>query len=135
VTVYVRLQVGGEQYAAPVAGVAAVAGLDEVTKVPGAPPAVLGVRNLRGQILPVIDLAALLGTGHAGRPQRLLVAEAGGRRACLAVDGVSGVAELPEPAADTEARLLAGTVLDNGELIGVIELSRVFDAVQEAGGQ
>jgi hypothetical protein len=51
------------------------------------------------------------------------------------VDGASGVAELPEPAADTEAGLLAGTVLDNGELIGVIELSRVFDAVQEAGAQ
>ena len=59
---YVRFRVAEEAYAVSVLNVLEVASLGEVTPVPGAPVQILGVRNLRGKILPVIDLAALLGT-------------------------------------------------------------------------
>ena len=51
--VHVRVRVAGEHYALPVEDVLEVAELRAITPVPGAPPAVLGVRNLRGQVLPV----------------------------------------------------------------------------------
>ena len=48
-------------YAMPIEHVLEVADLGQLTAVPGAGPEMLGVRNLHGQILPVVDLAPLLG--------------------------------------------------------------------------
>jgi hypothetical protein len=42
---------------------------------------------------------------------------------------VSGVGELADPAEDTESDLLAGAVLSEGDLIGVIDVPRVFDSL------
>jgi chemotaxis signal transduction protein len=97
--------------------------------VPRARPELLGIRNLRGQILPVIDLARLLGVPHTTVPGRLLVAEASGRRAGFAIDDVSGVGELADPDEETDSGLLVGGVLTGGDLIGVIDTDRVFDAL------
>jgi chemotaxis signal transduction protein len=90
----------------------------------------LGVRNVRGQILPVADLAPLLGLARAVPPGRLLLAEVGGRQAAFAVDEVSGVSELPELAEETQSDLLVGAAFADGELTGVIDMPRVFDALE-----
>ena len=90
-SVYVRLRVASEAYAIPVEHVTQVAPIGEVTAVPGSSATMLGVRNLRGQILPVIDLALLLGIPRTAPPAHLLVAEAGGRQAGFAIDEVSEV--------------------------------------------
>lgn len=125
---YARLRVAAETYAVPVDNVAAVADLCELTPVPGAPGEVLGVGNLRRQILPVIDLALVLGV-HGARPTRLLVAESGGVLAGLAVDDVTDVGELPDPVEETESEFLAGAMLTDGELIAVIDVPRIFGSL------
>jgi chemotaxis signal transduction protein len=106
-----------------------VANLGEVTPVPGAPREILGVRNLRGKILPVVDLAALLGTRRTEPPGRLLVAESEGRQAGLAIDEVTEVGEFAGPAEEGESALLAGTMLEDGDLIGVLDMAAVLDAL------
>jgi len=126
---YVRFRVAEEAYAISVLNVLEVARLGEVTPVPGGPVQILGVRNLRGKILPVIDLAALLGTRRTGPAARLLVTESDGRQAGLAIDEVTGVGELADPADEAESALLAGTLLEDGELIGVLNLPAVLDAL------
>lgn len=66
--------------------------------VPGAPPALRGLLDLRGEVVPVLDARAALG-GSPGAPrpdEHLLLVEAAGRRVALAVDRVMGVRELPE---------------------------------------
>jgi chemotaxis signal transduction protein len=135
VTAYVHLRVAAESYAIPAEHVYQVASLDSVTAVPGSPSGVLGVRSLRGQILPVLDLAVLLGIGRKAPPASLLVAEAGGCLAGFAVDEVSSVGELEDPAEETESGLLAGATLAHGDLIGVIDVARVFDLVGSSGGE
>jgi two-component system chemotaxis response regulator CheV len=127
---YLRLRVAAEAYAMPVEFVREVFELGRVEAVPGARPEILGVRNVRGQIVPVADLAPLLGLARAVPPGRLLLAEAGGRQAGLAVDEVSGVSELPELAEETQSDLLVGTAFADGELTGVIDMPRVFDALE-----
>jgi len=129
VSAYVRFRVADEAYAVPVAHVLEVAGLGQVTPVPGSRAEILGVRNLRGKILPVIDLAALLGTRRAGPPGRLLVTESGGRQAGLAIDEVTEVGELADLADEAEFALLLGTLLEDGTLIGVLDVPAVFDAL------
>jgi purine-binding chemotaxis protein CheW len=132
VSVHVRLRVASEAYAVPVQQVLEVADLGRVWAVPRARPELLGVRNLRGQILPVIDLTLLFGILRTGPPSRLLVAEAGGRQAGFAVDEVSGVGELGDPAEETESGLLLGAALSEGDLVGVIDVVRVFDVLEQA---
>jgi chemotaxis signal transduction protein len=113
----------------PVEYVREIADLGQVEPVPGSRPEMLGIRNMRGQILPVIDLARLLGLARTALPARLLVAEAGGLQAGFAIDEVSDVGELGELTDETESDLLAGAALVNGELTGVIDVPRVFDAL------
>jgi purine-binding chemotaxis protein CheW len=123
---HVRLRVGGESYAFAVEHVLEVAELGEIAPVPGAAAGVLGVRNLRGEVLPVFDLASVFGIGREGVARRLLVVEHDGRRAGFAIDEVVGVGELPSPAEETESTFLHGASLDEGELVGVVDVGRLF---------
>jgi purine-binding chemotaxis protein CheW len=125
----VRVLVADEHYALPVADVLEVAELGEVTSVPGAGAAVLGVRNLRGQVLPVVDLATVFEL-PAGDPGRIVIAEHGGLRAGLAVDAVAGVEQLPEASEEVDSRHLTGAALADGALVGVIDVESVLGAVE-----
>ena len=95
----VLLPVGDEWYAVPVDWVREVVAAPDVARLATAPPLVLGLFNLRGQIVPLFDTAALLGVGRiatvefaavmqtpdglaglatTGLPQRMLLKEAAG---------------------------------------------------------
>ena len=129
---YTCLKVAAEAYAVPVGNVVEIASLGDLTAVPGAPGEILGVRNLRGQILPVIDLALLLGLNAAVPPRQLLVAEAGSVKAGFAIDEVSNVGELPDPTEGAESDFLLGTMFHDGELLGVVDVPRIFGSLQRA---
>jgi purine-binding chemotaxis protein CheW len=72
---YLTFMVGSELFALPIALVREVIEFQGLTRIPLAPPAVPGVLNLRGAVVPVVDLAA-----RFGRP-----AAAIGRRTCVVV--------------------------------------------------
>lgn len=127
--VHVSVRAGNEHYALPVDGVLEVAEFGDVTPVPGADPAVLGVRNLRGQVIPVLDLAALLGVPGRHAPQRIVVAEHAGRRAGLAVESVSEVGFVGEPTEAVDSPYLRGATFIDGALVGVVDLATALDAL------
>jgi purine-binding chemotaxis protein CheW len=131
-SVHVRVRVGGEEYAFPVAAVREVAELDDVVPVPGAGSAVLGVRNLRGQVLPVLDLAALLEIPRADAPTKLVVVEGASGQAGVAVDAIVGVSTLPAATEAVESSSLAGATLDDGALVATV---RVDALLAEIGGR
>jgi len=133
VPTYVRLRVAGEAYAIPVGQVLEVADPGEVVAVPRAPREVTGVRNLRGRLLPVVDLARVLGVEPTAPARRLLVADVDGQQAGLLADEVSGVAELAGATEDTESELLQGAVLADGELIGLLDLAAILRLLAPAG--
>ena len=91
--------IGGTRHAVELRWVREVVTLGFVTNVPTAPPAIGGVCNLHGTILPVLDVGVLLG-GTVGLPARqgdgALVVEAEGVVCALRVDQVDHVASLPE---------------------------------------
>lgn len=128
--VQVRLRVGGERYAVPIEHVLEVAELGDVAPVPGASAAVLGVRNLRGHVLPVLDLATLLGVGGDVRHERIVVMDAGGERAGLAVDEVLDVVDLPALEDEGRSELVLGSVLLDGDLVGVLDVGGVLAAAR-----
>jgi chemotaxis signal transduction protein len=127
--VHVRLRVGRERYAVPIENVLEVAELGSLSALPGAGAAVLGVRNLRGQVLPVFDLARVLAiTGDAALP-RVVVAEHEGRLAGLAVDEVTDVVALAGETEQAEAEYLSGTTLEDGQLVGILDIERLFGSL------
>lgn len=132
-TVRVRFRVGDENFALPVSQVLEVADLGLLAPVPGAPASVLGVRNLRGQVLPVIDLATVLGLERTSPAEKLVITEYEGWRAGLAIDEVTDVAELPGPVQENDSPLLAGSTLADGELVGIVDVAAVFATVAGAG--
>jgi purine-binding chemotaxis protein CheW len=121
--------VGDERYALPVENVEQIGELGNVAPVPGAGRAVIGVRNLDGRILPVFDLTSVLGI-DGDAPSQLVVASLGDVSAGLAVSGVSGVGELDAPSDSASSELLAGTVLTNDALVGVLDVQRLFAALE-----
>jgi chemotaxis signal transduction protein len=128
--VHVHLSLGEERYALPVGEVLSIVDAEGVSPMLGAPPSVLGLRALDGQLLPVFRLGAVLGVA-AGEPRRIVVVAHAGRSAGLAVDDVLDVAELAnasEDAADSDR--LRGSVLVDGTLVGVIDLAAVLDALE-----
>lgn len=131
-SIHVRLRVAGEAYAVPVGNVLEVVRPGAVTAVPGSAPGLLGVLNLRGEVLAVADLAQILGLRAAVPPARMLIAESGSLRAGFVVDEVSEVGELGDPTEATESELLAGATLEGGDLIGILDLDRVLSALAGA---
>jgi purine-binding chemotaxis protein CheW len=132
VSVYVRVRVGSEMYALPVEHVLEVAELGDVTPMPGAPPEVLGLRKLRGQIVPVIDLGFVFGIGRTEEPRRLVVAETEGRRAGFAIAEVHDVGDLSQAFEETDSKLLAGSALVDDQLVGVVDIPRLFATLERA---
>jgi chemotaxis signal transduction protein len=45
---------------------------------------------------------------------------------------VSGVGELPDPTAEADSELLTGALLDNGDLVGVLDVPKIFQTLERA---
>ena len=84
---YLAFRLGPEEFAVPVGSVREILGLQPVTTVPHAPAHVLGVLNLRGRIIPVIDLRLRCG----------LLATPMTERTCIVVVQVSTPTGTPLP--------------------------------------
>ncbi len=95
-----------EEYGVEVRLVQEIRRVSEITVVPRAPEFVRGVINLRGRILPVVDLKKKLGLGEVaiGKASRIVVVRLRDRLLGLLVDGASQVLKVPvsriEPAPD-----------------------------------
>ncbi len=85
--------VGAEPFAFDLRRVREVVVLDELTSVPAAPPQIVGVANLRGDVLPIVDPGRLLGAvvRRTGRRRRALVVTGGGAHVGLLIDDVLGL--------------------------------------------
>ena len=132
--VCVHVSIADEHYAVPVEHVLEVAKLGDWTVVPGASRWLLGVINRDGQVLPLVDLAQLLGTRSTGRPACLLVVEDGERRAGLAVDEIINVRPAPARIEATESKLLSRAALVEGVLVGMLEIGLVLDEAADCDG-
>ena len=125
--IYVRAGVGDEQYALAVEEVLEVTEIGQLMPVPGAPSEVLGVRNLRGQVIPVVDLGALFGIGgETSERERVIVVETHDGRLGLAVDAIVNVGEVKEPVEPADSERLAGAALIDGALVGIIDLDALL---------
>lgn len=136
------VRVGGQQFAIDVMSVREIRGWTTSTPLPHAPPHVLGMINLRGVILPVVDLAARLGLG-ASTPDAssvVVVAMIRDTQVGLMVDAVCDILNVTEnmlqPAPDVGdgavRDFVRGIMTTEGEIVSLLSLEHVLPAGVEA---
>jgi purine-binding chemotaxis protein CheW len=99
-TLHVTFRVGSASYAVPADQVLHLESFESATHVPGAPPYVAGIVQVRGRLVPVVDLRARFGLppiDHA-LDRRVIVVQVGTRIAGLLVDSAREVVQI-DPAA------------------------------------
>ncbi|MEM3941910.1 MAG: chemotaxis protein CheW, partial [Candidatus Bathyarchaeia archaeon] len=92
----VNFTMGNINYGVPVDQVREVRDMQAVTPVPGAPPYVRGVTNLRGQIVTIIDLRKRLGLpSKEDGSEKIIIIEMGDYAVGVVVDSVTEVSTIP----------------------------------------
>jgi len=128
---------GAEGFAVDLANVRRVLRPTRIARVSGAAPEVLGLMNCQGEVLCVLDLRRILGTGEekvstAEMEEKLIIViQHGGKDAGFLVDAVRDVMDLPassiQPVLDSvdpsRARLFEGTVARGGQFVGLLSPS------------
>ena len=138
--VYLSFRLGAEQYAIDILRVQEIRGYERPTRLAGAPAFVLGVLNLRGLVVPVVDLRMKLGASAPAYDASTvsIVLNIGARVIGAVVDSVSDVVELPagdllEPpefSAGTDARYVTGLgrkrIGEQDTLLIVVDIERLM---------
>lgn len=132
----VGLRVGRETFGIPIAMVREIVRIPEVTAVPNAPEYLEGVINLRGRIIPVVDLRKRFGEKEikSDKKNRIVVVEMEDRLVGLIVNSASEVLKIPPSEIDPPQSLFQEGELDyvtgvgklKGRLVILLDLQKVL---------
>ena len=132
----VGFRVGKEHFGVPIELVHEIVRIMEITSVPDAPDFIEGVINLRGKIIPVIDLRKRFAekTITSSKKNRILVAEIMGKIVGLVVDAASEVVKIPptdiEPPpnvfGESEINYVTGVGKIGNKLIILVDLGKIM---------
>jgi purine-binding chemotaxis protein CheW len=133
----VVFELANELYGVNIAAVESIIKMQVITQLPHTPSYVKGVTNLRGSVLPVIDLRARFGLERRedSKQTRIMIVTLGNVKAGIVVDGVSEVLRIsdetlePLPAMlnTVDAAFLKGIARLENRLIILLELGRVLN--------
>jgi purine-binding chemotaxis protein CheW len=132
----ISFRVGIQEFCVDIMAVREIRGWTVATALPRSPGFVRGVINLRGAVLPIVDLAARLGFDSAEPTARhvIIVAQIGHQMVGLLVDAVSDILTVtddiiqptPEVASDTAKTFVRGLLAIDGRMISLIGLERLL---------
>jgi len=133
----VGFRIGRETFGVPIGLVREIVRMMEITAVPEAPDYVEGVINLRGRIIPVIDLRKRFREPgiKADKRNRILVAELEGRLVGLIVDAASEVLKMangdieppPELLQENDLSYVTGLGKRSGKLIILVDVEKLLN--------
>jgi purine-binding chemotaxis protein CheW len=133
---WVTFRLDGETYGVNVMQVQEVLRYSSIAPVPGAPDYVLGIINLRGNVVTVIDTRKRfsVGEGDISDSTRIVIVETDEHVVGILVDSVSEVVYLrqseiespPNAGHDESARFIQGVCNKNDELLILVELDKML---------
>lgn len=136
----IAFRIGEQEFCVNIMSVREIRGWTPATPMPHAPQYVLGVINLRGAVLPIIDLAHRLGMKPAEPTVRhvIIVAQVGMKVVGLLVDAVSDILTVtdenvqptPDIASELEKNYARGILAIEGRMICMIELEALFPQIE-----
>lgn len=121
------IRVSGERFAVRVQDIQALSKLNKLTVVPSAAEGLAGITSIRGDVITVFDLAALLKLGSQSRELRwMVIAQAKEVAVALGFSEVEGYSRIPESSIAREGGgLITRTLKLQNEAIGLIDIPAV----------
>lgn len=133
---YLTFVLGNEQYGIEILKVQEIRGYDAVTQIANMPPFIKGVVNLRGKIVPIVDLRIKFNLGKVEYNEFtvVIILNLGGRIVGIVVDGVSDVRELREehlrevPSLVTriDTKYIVGLATIEQEMLILVDIERLM---------
>jgi purine-binding chemotaxis protein CheW len=132
----ISFRIGEQEFCVDIMAVREIRGWTQATPLPQAPSYVRGVINLRGAVLPIVDLAARLGLGDTEPSVRnvIIVVRIGQRLVGLLVDAVSEVLTAtsdmiqptPDVSCDAVKMFIKAIIALDGRMVSWITLDRIL---------
>ena len=133
---YLTFSLGQEEYGIEILKVQEIKGYSAITPIPNTPPHVKGVMNLRGTVVPVVDLRSKFSmeTVEYTKFTVIIVVTIGAKIAGLVVDAVSDVLNIPasdiRPAPDfgsrADTRFITGMANSGEKLAVLLDVDRLL---------
>ncbi len=138
----IAINVRGQEFCVNVQNVREIRGWSPEAKLPHAPDFVRGVVNLRGAVLPIVDLGLRLGfeTAEPTARNAILVVEVNETLVGLLVDAVSDIfkandaeiQELPDAATDAAREFISGIIPSGDKLISLVNTKSLVPKMADA---
>jgi purine-binding chemotaxis protein CheW len=139
---YLTFCLGSEHYGVDILRVQEIRGYDAVTRLPAAPAFIKGVINLRGTIVPVVDMRIKFGLGEPVYDSFtvMVILNVADRVIGMVVDRVSDVVRLspddirttPEFGSGLDVRYVAGLAERDGQMLIVVDIEKLFKSQEMA---
>lgn len=136
----IAFRIGNQEFCVNIMSVREIRGWTPTTAVPHSPSYMLGIVNLRGAVLPIVDLSARLGMGRSEPSSRhvIIVAQLRSRIVGLLVEAVSDILTVtseqiqpaPEVPTEMERNFSRGILAIDQRMICLIELASLFADVE-----
>lgn len=119
----VSFKIGGEEFGVDILRVQEINRMLEVTRVPNSPEFVEGVINLRGKVIPIVDLRTRFGMPRKEHDNdtRIVVVELTGNVVGFVVDGVNEVLRIPKSVTEPPPSIVAGVQAEYITAVGKLE--------------
>lgn len=142
----VAFRLGNEEYAIKITDVQEINRMPEVTKMPGTPTYIDGLVNLRGNIIPALNLRHRFGLDKRERDDatRIVIVDVGSSKTGIVVDSVSEVLRFESSLVEETPRIISGNVdakyisgvgkLNQGKrMVMILDMTKVLQADQGYG--
>jgi purine-binding chemotaxis protein CheW len=136
----VAFRIGNQDFCVDIMSVREIRGWTQATPIPHSPRFVQGVINLRGTVLPIIDLAQRFGLQAVQPTDRhvIIVSQIDAQMVGLLVDAVSDILSIneeeiqptPEVASNVAKTFVRGVVAMEGRMINIITLENILPAAE-----
>jgi purine-binding chemotaxis protein CheW len=137
----IAFRIGDQEFCVDIMQVREIRGWTQATALPHTPEYMKGVINLRGAVLPIVDLGARLGLAPTSDPSArhvIMVINQGARTLGLLVDAVSDIIDVtedmvqptPDVACDQVKTFVKGLFAIDGRMISLISLDRVLPEIE-----
>lgn len=130
---FISLTAGGQGFCVDIHAIREIRSWTPVTTLPFAEDAVLGVMNLRGAVIPIVDLKDRLGLGMTSADHRnvIVIVSLSGRTLGLLVEAVSEIISVsadeilpnPTPSAEGHPAQITGLISRDEQMLRVLDLS------------
>jgi purine-binding chemotaxis protein CheW len=130
-----------EDYGVDITSVESIIKMQAITTIPQAPAVVEGVTNLRGMVLPVVNLRKRFGLpdGENDKNTRIIVSTMNGLKIGMIVDGVSEVLRIqdqvieptPPMVSTVDTAFITGIIKLEGRLVILLDLARVLNLEEQ----